>query len=232
MGFRFTVLLAILAGCSASQNPTADPLATSARAYQSLQAMSGVIEEANITPAGEHALQKSFYARRPDQVAVLIVRNGEPVEKILCKGDTVTRLIFKDKLAVITKGKPLDVAAVVPGLRFFFQPDALTTDPIKKMKLLGEDETPFGKAWQYESVAEVALPEGKKYQVQAGFFVEQSRGLIVGGYEKGLGDAGNGRLITWRLTEFKLNDMAERTLLDAPIPEDYKIQRQDGKAND
>ncbi|RMG26679.1 MAG: hypothetical protein D6724_01305 [Armatimonadetes bacterium] len=232
MGSRLAILFLFVAGCAAGPTQTSvEPLEKAAKTYGQLNAISGVIEEANITPGGEHALQKTFSARRPDEVAVLIVRNGEPLEKLVCKGDTVTRLVFKDKLAVVTKGKPMDVAALVPGLRFFFHPESLTTDPFKKMKLIREDETPFGEAWQYESVAEVALPEGKAYQVQAGFFVEQSRGLIVGGYEKGIGDAANGRLMTWRLTEFKLDDTADLTLLTAPIPEDYKIQRQDGETN-
>lgn len=217
----------LIVGCSPpAPHADADALAQAAERYRSIRSLSGVIEEASITDSSKMAIQRTFAAQKPDRLAVLIVRDGEPIERIICKNGEITRILFQDKTAFVGKGTVQDVAVAVPSLKFFFEPDGIVR-LANRLKLIGHDDTEFGRAAQYESVITQELPTGKR-TVQAGLFVSEKLRLVVGGYEKSVEVSGQQRTLTWRMATIGVDEGADLSLFDYKIPEDYKIQRKDG----
>ncbi|MER3414024.1 MAG: hypothetical protein C4341_07285 [Armatimonadota bacterium] len=224
-----TLLLALfIVGCSSyTPQQERDALAQAAERYRSIRSLSGVVEEASISGESAMAIQRTFVAQKPDRLAVLIVRDGEPIERIICKDGEITRVVFEQKTAFVGKGTVRDIAFAVPSLKFFFEPNALSGELAKRLKLIGHEDTEFGRAAQYESVIEQNLPTGKR-TVQAGLFVSEKLNLVVGGYEKSVEATGRERTLTWRMATIGIDGGADLSLFDYKIPEDYKIQRNDG----
>lgn len=224
---RTLVFALFIVGCSTTApQPEQNALARAAERYRSIRSLSGIIEEASITGESGMAIQKTFAAQKPDRLAVLIVRDGEPIERIVCKNGEITRVVFEQKTAFVGKGNVHDVAVAVPSLKFFFEHDGITR-LAGRLKLIGHDDTEFGRAAQYESVITQELPTGKR-TVQAGLFVSEELRLIVGGYEKSVEVGGQERTMTWRMATIGVDGGADLSLFDYKLPEDYKIQRKDG----
>lgn len=225
-------LALVIVGCSPpAPQASRDVLAQAAERYRTIRALSGVIEEASIAGESAMAIQKTFAAQKPDRLALLIVRDGQPIERIICKDGEITRIVFEQKTAFVGKGSVRDVSFAVPSLKFFFEPESLPGKLAERLKLIGHDDTEFGRAAQYESVFAQELPTGKR-TVQAGLFVSEKLHLIVGGYEKSVEVGGQERTMTWRMATIGVDAGADLSLFDYKIPEDYKIQRKDGEAND
>lgn len=225
---RMLAFALFIVGCSApAPQSEQDALARAAERYRSIRALSGVIEEANLSGKSGVAIQRTFAAQKPDRLAVVIVRDGEPIERIICKDGEITRVVFEQKTAFVGKGTVRDVAVAVPGVRFLFEPDALDGKLAARLKPIGHDNTEFGSAVQYESIIEQRLPTGKR-TIQAGLFVSENLSLVVGGYEKSVEANGQARTLTWRMVSIGVDEGADLSLFDYKIPEDYKIQRNDG----
>lgn len=218
----------LMVGCSATAPyPKEGSLAKAAERYRSINALSGVIEEAAISGDSGMAIQRTFVAQKPDRLAVLIVRDGEPVERILCKDGEIMRVVFEQKTVFVGKGTVHDVAIAVPGVRFFFEPEQLVGKLAERLKPIGFDDTEFGRAVRYESAVELQLPTGKR-TVQAGMFISEKLNLVIGGYEKSVEANGQERTLTWRMATIGVDGGADLSLFDYKIPNDYKIQRNDG----
>gem|GEM_PF-6526556 len=225
---RTLVFALFIVGCSTTApQPEQNALARAAERYRSIRALSGVIEEASISGESGMAIQRTFVAQKPDRLAVLIVKDGEPIERIICKDGEITRIVFEQKTAFVGKGTVRDIAFAVPSLKFFFEPEALLGKLAERLKPTGHDDTEFGRAAQYESIITQELPTGKR-TVQAGLFVSEKLNLVVGGYEKSVEVSGQERTLTWRMSTIGVDGGADLSLLDYKIPEDYKIQRNDG----